>query len=496
MEQRMEKITENKNKELSTEIEKLERQVKILKSRRRYGLTWEEEKEPEQIVLDCQYKIPILKDIKTKAIITDKKMPENILIEGDNYHALSVLNYTHSKAIDLVIIDPPYNTGRNDFKYNDNYVNEEDAYRHSKWLSFMKNRLQLAKNIIKDTGGIFVFIDDNEFAQLKLLMDEVFGKENFKNCMIWAYRTGGAPRKTNIFNPKHDYILFYSKSKGLKFNTNLKERINYKKDFFGAKKDENGNFYALVNLRDIIEGEIELYKDDKPYKIINTKPVINLSVERVEDFASQKPIGLIKFILEIMAYKDNMVICDFFAGTGTVGKAVLTINEENNTHHKFILCTNNENGIAENICYPEIKKYMVGSKKIEALGGNLQYFKTELLDINHISHVSDEQKIRLTYQAGEIIALREDTFEEVEKDEWWQIFKNGQKYTAIYFKEDKSKLNELVNKLSKLNKEVSLYIFSWGKNEYKNEFTEYNNIKVEDIPEPIIDVYKEVNRLS
>ena len=290
MEQRMEKITENKNKELSTEIEKLERQVKILKSRRRYGLTWEEEKEPEQIVLDCQYKIPILKDIKTKAIITDKKMPENILIEGDNYHALSVLNYTHSKAIDLVIIDPPYNTGRNDFKYNDNYVNEEDAYRHSKWLSFMKNRLQLAKNIIKDTGGIFVFIDDNEFAQLKLLMDEVFGKENFKNCMIWAYRTGGAPRKTNIFNPKHDYILFYSKSKGLKFNTNLKERINYKKDFFGAKKDENGNFYALVNLRDIIEGEIELYKDDKPYKIINTKPVINLSVERVEDFASQIPI--------------------------------------------------------------------------------------------------------------------------------------------------------------------------------------------------------------
>jgi hypothetical protein len=118
------------------------------------------------------------------------------------------------------------------------------------------------------------------------------------------------------------------------------------------------------------------------------------------------------------------------------------------------------------------------------------------LDIDHISHVSDEQKIKLTYQAGEMIALREGTFEEVEKNEWWQIFKDGTKYTAIYFKEDKLKLNELVIKLSKIKEKIVLYIFSWGKNEYKNEFTEYKNINVEDIPEPIIEVYKEVNRLG
>ena len=95
-----------------------------------------------------------------------------------------------------------------------------------------------------------------------------------------------------------------------------------------------------------------------------------------------------------------------------------------------------------------------------------------------------------------MIALREGAFIEVEKDDWWQIFKDETKYTAIYFKEDKRKLNKLVKKLSKLKEKVVLYIFSWGKNEYKNEFTEYKNIKVEDIPEPIIDVYKEVNRLS
>lgn len=154
------------------------------------------------------------------------------------------------------------------------------------------------------------------------------------------------------------------------------------------------------------------------------------------------------------------------------------------------------------MCYPRIKKVIQNIEKesknklVKNMPGNLKYFKTELLDIVHISHVSDEQKIKLTYQAGEMIALREGAFIEVEKDEWWQIFKDGTKYTAIYFKEDKQKLNELIKKLSKLKEKVVLYIFSWCKNEYKNEFTEYKNIKVEDIPEPIIDVYKEVNRLS
>ena len=145
---------------------------------------------------------------------------------------------------------------------------------------------------------------------------------------------------------------------------------------------------------------------------------------------------------------------------------------------------------------PRLKKILNGYNDFRSLPFNLKYFNTFLLDIDHISHVSDEQKIKLTYQAGEMIALRENTFEEVEKDEWWQIFKDGTKYTAIYFKEDKSKLNELIKKLSKLKEKVVLYIFSWGKNEYKNEFTDYKNIKVEDIPEPIIDVYKEINRLN
>ena len=170
---------EKRNRELLEEIEKLKRQVKILKVRKKYGLVWEEEKEPEQIVLDCQVKIPILKEVKGKEIIADEKQSQHILIEGDNYHSLSVLNYTHKGKVDAVYIDPPYNTGKaKEWKFNDKYVDENDSYKHSKWLSFMNNRLKLARYVLKDEGAIFISIDNNEVAQLRLLCNEVFGENN------------------------------------------------------------------------------------------------------------------------------------------------------------------------------------------------------------------------------------------------------------------------------------------------------------------------------
>ena len=128
-------------------------------------------------------------------------------------------------------------------------------------------------------------------------------------------------------------------------------------------------------------------------------------------------------------------------------------------------------------------------------GGNLKYFKTDLVDVEKVNNVSDANKIKLTYQTGEMIGLRENTLEEKEKNNWWQIFTDGKKYTAIYFKEDKSKLKNLIEKLERINSKIVLYIFSWSKNGYKNEFGEYKNIQVEDIPEPIIEVYKEINKL-
>ena len=109
-----------------------------------------------------------------------------MLIEGDNYHSLAVLNFTHYESIDIIYIDPPYNTGNDDFIYNDKiksgYVKGDDPFRHSKWLSFMEKRLKLAKNLLKKEGAIFISIDDTEQSPLRMLCDEIFEEKNFIGC--------------------------------------------------------------------------------------------------------------------------------------------------------------------------------------------------------------------------------------------------------------------------------------------------------------------------
>ena len=112
----------------------------------------------------------------------------HILIEGDNLHALTALTFTHEGKVDVIYIDPPYNTGNKDFKYNDTFVDKEDSYRHSKWLSFMDKRLRIAKRLLSDKGVIFISIDDNENAQLKLLCDEILGEKNLISDVIWQSR--------------------------------------------------------------------------------------------------------------------------------------------------------------------------------------------------------------------------------------------------------------------------------------------------------------------
>ena len=193
--------------------------------------------------------------------------------------------------------------------------------------------------------------------------------------------------------------------------------------------------------------------------------------------------------------KDDALILDFFAGSGTTGHATLELNKEDGGNRQFILCTNNENKIAEEVTYPRIKKVIQGYGDTEGLGGALRYYKTKLVDIEKLQKIPDERRLKLTYQTGEMIAIRENTLDETEKNEWWQIFESNNKTVAIYFQEDKQKLRDLVRKING-NEQVVLYVFSWGKNEYKNEFAEYQNIRVEDIPEPIIEVYKEINRLK
>jgi len=168
-------------------------------------------KEPEKVVVDCETKLPVLAEIDKNKIRKGKETdPTHLIIEGDNYHALSVLNYTHAGKIDLIYIDPPYNTGNKDFIYNDRFVDKEDSFRHSKWLSFMAHRLRLAKNLLTETGVIFISIDDNEQAHLRLLCDQIFGEENFIANFTWVRKKKGSHLSDEI-RKMTEYVIAYKK---------------------------------------------------------------------------------------------------------------------------------------------------------------------------------------------------------------------------------------------------------------------------------------------
>lgn len=186
--------------------------IKLLRSQKKYGLVWEEKPEDaEQRMVNEQ---PVLVEVPERAILSDDaEAPNHILIEGDNLEALTALSYTHAGKIDVIYIDPPYNTGNKDFIYNDSFVDKEDGYRHSKWLSFMNKRLKIAKNLLSDKGVIFISIDDNEQAPLKLLCDEIFGERNFVAKFDWRKKTGANDAKDIAVITES--ILLYSNSKVL-----------------------------------------------------------------------------------------------------------------------------------------------------------------------------------------------------------------------------------------------------------------------------------------
>ena len=564
-------------KDLQKEIVALKSEIRRLK-KNYLGLVFEDK--PEDIMTQCRENVPVLKEVKARRIISDDQNPNNLLIEGDNYHSLSVLNYTHKKNIDLIYIDPPYNTGANNWKYNNDYVDKEDEYRHSKWLSLIRHRLNLAKNLLKDDGVLICAIDDNEQAHISVLIESIFSAHE-QHAITIVHNPKGVQGKN--FSYTHEYAIFVvPKDKKIIGDRSLTEEEIYVSNLRNwgnesERTDAKNCFYPIIISNNKIVGFGGVSPDNFHPKSANEKqkdgtvhvyPIDEKGIERKWRYARQS-VEEIKDILQIKESRGDLVqimiakdygtyktvwtdkkydaseygtkllrkiipncdfdfpkslytvydclfavvgnrpqanILDFFAGSGTTGHAVLEMNKVDGGKRKFILCTNNENnngngtgGIAESVCYPRIKNVIKGYKdkkneKVAGLGGNLFYYKTDLVNIEKIHKIPDEAKIRVTYEAGEMIAVREDTLNEVEKNEWWQIFEGKGRITAIYFKEDKSKLGELIEKLEKKSTPVALYIFSWGKNEYKGEYSSVN-IRVEDIPEPILEVYKEINRL-
>jgi adenine-specific DNA-methyltransferase len=377
--------------------------IEKLESRKKYGLIWDEEKTKEQFEKESENALPVLKEVKSKEIKTDPSKPTNILIEGDNYHALSVLNYTHQGKIDVIYIDPPYNTGNKDFKYNDRFVDKEDSYRHSKWLTFMNKRLRLAKKLLTDDGAMFISIDDNELAQLKMICDDIFGENNVE-LMVWrkvGEGDAGAGRMkiTYRFRVEHEYVIVcYINKETARFNKTL-EIPNFKNEYKNPDKDPRGsykagnmsksedlsneggkNYYSVKSPTgktftrqwhfdketfDRLNKDKRIYWGKKGDAVPSIKIFVNelrpttpisLLLEKgsatsankfLEDmfsgrvFDNPKPVELIRYLLEIST-GNEAIILDFFAGTGTTGHAILDLNGNPDSHRKFIICTNDD----------------------------------------------------------------------------------------------------------------------------------------------------------
>lgn len=231
-------------------------------TKKKYGLIWEEHEERVDKELETQ--IPTFEEVKEKEIVSNPDEQFNFLLEGDNLHSLYLLEKTHKGKIDVIYIDPPYNTGKEDFIYNDRLIDELDGYKHSKWLSFMEKRLKIAHKLLADNGIIFISIDENEFSQLKLLCDEIFNEENRLITNHIQVRYDNKQTHDLNFLPVMEYVLVYAKDKS-KFNPNLPyEEYNYDKFIYEIIEKEKGTTFEVGN--DTIEvfkkGQWDIVKHD------------------------------------------------------------------------------------------------------------------------------------------------------------------------------------------------------------------------------------------
>lgn len=387
-------------------------------TKKKYGLIWEEHE--ERVDKELENQIPTFKEIKDKEIVSNPDEKFNFLLEGDNLHSLYLLEKTHKGKIDVIYIDPPYNTGK-EFIYNDNIIDDTDGYKHSKWLSFMNKRLQIAKKLLSDTGVIFLSIDDNEHSQLKILCDDIFDEKNFVADFVVIRAEGGGLAKQVIKG--HDYVLVYAKNinkftplakeKDVRGKIIEKEGIEYwiQEDWLRKEFGKYGNchYEELAKYKDqktiddiedgLKKGRYQLIPKDNGMHIIgklrrldedsskfysilkhlNKDGVSELKKFQLNvNFDYPKPVSLIQELIKgatFFSKKKNPIILDFFAGSGTTGQAVIQQNLLDNGNRTFILCTNNDNNICEEVTYQRIKQFICGNSQIEAHNANLKYYR-------------------------------------------------------------------------------------------------------------------------
>ena len=266
--------------------EKFLHEYKELLKRKKYGIVWEDK--TEEVAEQCKTHLLVLKEEKKKVISSDKTGIDHVFIQGDNYHALSVLNYTHRKKVDVIFIDPPYNTGNQSWIYNNSYVDKEDRFKHSKWLSFMSKRLRLARNLLKEDGFFIVTIDHNELFALGLLTDEIFGEANRLGVITVVHKPEGRNQE-KFFGTSNEFMLVYAKNiNKAKFNrVVLDSELQARFD----EEDEKGNF-RLKNFIRLTDGKYSL-RENKPhffYPIYVSNNLKNFSITKKPKYTKVFPI--------------------------------------------------------------------------------------------------------------------------------------------------------------------------------------------------------------
>ena len=447
--------------------------IGLLREHKKYGLVWEDK--PEDVEERLRESLPVLREVQDKAILSDEPdAPNHILIEGDNLEALTALSYTHEGKIDVIYIDPPYNTGNKDFVYNDSFVDTEDSYRHSKWLSFMNKRLKIAKKLLSDKGVIFISIDDNEQAQLKLLCDEILGSHNFLAQIIWERAYAPINLKKH-FSECHDYIICYARSIDNALCNGLPRSADANSKYKNPDNDPRG-LWRTDNLAVGPRVEAQVYEIVTPSGRRVMPPegyCWRLTKERFQEYVADnriwfgengdlvpapkrflsevknsmtpmtiwkytevghsqdamralrdlfggkvlfsypKSLPLIERVVRLYSQKDSTIL-DFFAGSGTTLHATMQLNAEDGGHRQCILVTNNENNICEEVTYERNKRVIQGytTPKGQKVEG-LKQNTLRYYKTDFISRDRTQKNMRdLVAAATDLLCIKENLYEE------------------------------------------------------------------------------------
>lgn len=331
------------------------------------------------------------------------KDSQNIFITGDNLDALKHLVNAYSGAIKMIYIDPPYNTGSDGFVYKDNFnfsnndlkqklgFSDTDVARlralegkcsHSAWLTFMLPRLMLAKYLLKDTGSIFISIDYNEAATLKLLCDEIFGETNFQREIVWriGWLSGYKTTAPNFIR-NHDTMLFYSRNsskmefikkyiqnKDFKPLVKKEAKLSEKMSELGLNTNQQNELLDFINyINRPDKYPLEDTWNSNEYDDLNSIAIVSFSGEKIskllninQEFKGQKSIKMLIRLLEATT-KDSDIILDFFAGTSSTAHAVMQLNKEDGGTRKYIMVQIPEK------CQEDTEAYRHGFKTIDEI---------------------------------------------------------------------------------------------------------------------------------